>query len=210
MLSTLLTIAGVHIIALASPGPDTFIVMQTAASKSRKEAMMCVLGITAGVAVWAAVSLLGLQWLFDQFAWLHKTIMLMGGIYLGWMGIKILKSSLKASSSAAGDSPLGTQEDKSKSFLTGLFTNLANAKALVYFSSVFALFIKPDMDWTQSLPIFLLVITETFLWFSVVGLLIGLPKPKRIYQSAGKWIDGACGAIFGVFGGGLIYSALKE
>lgn len=94
MLSTLLTIAGVHIIALASPGPDTFIVMQTAASKSRKEAIMCVLGITAGVAVWAAVSLLGLQWLFDQFAWLHKTIMLMGGIYLGWMGFKILKSSL--------------------------------------------------------------------------------------------------------------------
>ena len=50
------------------------------------------------------------------------------------------------------------------------------------------------MEWTQSFPIFLLVITETFLWFSFVGLLIGLPKPKRIYRSAGKWIDGACGA----------------
>ena len=156
------------------------------------------------------MSLLGLQWLFDQFAWLHKTIMLMGGIYLGWMGFKIMKSSLKASTSATADSSLGTQEAKSKPFLTGLFTNLANAKALVYFSSVFALFIRPDMEWTQSFPIFLLVITETFLWFSFVGLLIGLPKPKRIYRSAGKWIDGACGAIFGVFGGGLIYSALKE
>ncbi len=185
MFSTLVTIAGVHIIALASPGPDTFIVMQTAASKSRKEAMMCVVGITVGVAAWAAVSLLGLQWLFDQFAWLHKTIMLMGGIYLGWMGFKIMKSSLKASTSATADS-LGTQEAKSKPFLTGLFTNLANAKALVYFSSVFALFIRPDMEWTQSFPIFLLVITETFLWFSFVGLLIGLPKPKRIYRSAGK------------------------
>ena len=65
MFSTLVTIAGVHIIALASPGPDTFIVMQTAASKSRKEAMMCVVGITVGVAAWAAVSLLGLQWLFE-------------------------------------------------------------------------------------------------------------------------------------------------
>ena len=210
MFSTLVTIAGVHIIALASPGPDTFIVMQTAASKSRKEAMMCVVGITVGVAAWAAVSLLGLQWLFDQFAWLHKTIMLMGGIYLGWMGFKIMKSSLKASTSATADSSLGTQEAKSKPFLTGLFTNLANAKALVYFSSVFALFIRPDMEWTQSFPIFLLVITETFLWFSFVGLLIGLPKPKRIYRSAGKWIDGARCAIFGVFGVGLIYCALKE
>lgn len=210
MLSTLLTIAGVHIIALASPGPDTFIVMQTAASRSRKEAMLCVLGITMGIAVWASLSLLGLQWLFDQFAWLHKTIMLMGGIYLSWMGLKILKSSLKASGSGAERHPIETQEVKSKAFWVGLFTNLANAKALVYFSSVFALFIKPDMDWSQSLSIFLLVIAETFFWFSFVGLLIGMPKPKQIYQRAGKWIDGACGAIFGVFGGGLIYSALKE
>lgn len=95
MLSTLLTIAGVHIIALASPGPDTFIVMQTAASKARKEAMMCVLGITVGIAVWASLSLLGLQWLFDQFAWLHKTIMLMGGNLLGLDGIQDFEKFIK-------------------------------------------------------------------------------------------------------------------
>ena len=50
MLSTLFTIAAVHLIALMSPGPDCFIVMQTAVGRSRKEALCCVLGITLGVA----------------------------------------------------------------------------------------------------------------------------------------------------------------
>ena len=58
MLMLFLTVALVHIIALMSPGPDFFFVSQTAVSRSRKEAMMGVLGITGGVMVWAGVALL--------------------------------------------------------------------------------------------------------------------------------------------------------
>ncbi len=46
MLMLFLTVAMVHIVALMSPGPDFFFVSQTAVSRSRKEAMMGVLGIT--------------------------------------------------------------------------------------------------------------------------------------------------------------------
>lgn len=49
MLMLFLTVAMVHIVALMSPGPDFFFVSQTAVSRSRKEAMMGVLGITCGV-----------------------------------------------------------------------------------------------------------------------------------------------------------------
>lgn len=55
MFSTIFTIAAVHLIALMYPGPDCFIVMQTAVGRSRKEALCCVLGITLGVAFWAAL-----------------------------------------------------------------------------------------------------------------------------------------------------------
>ena len=46
MLMLFLTVALVHLVALLSPGPDFFFVSQTAVSRSRKEAMMGVLGIT--------------------------------------------------------------------------------------------------------------------------------------------------------------------
>ena len=71
MLMLFLTVAMVHIVALMSPGPDFFFVSQTAVSRSRKEAMMGVLGITCGVMVWAGIALLGLHLIIEKMAWLH-------------------------------------------------------------------------------------------------------------------------------------------
>ncbi len=59
MLMLFLTVALVHLIALMSPGPDFFFVSQTAASRSRREAMMGVVGISLGIVVWAGVALMG-------------------------------------------------------------------------------------------------------------------------------------------------------
>lgn len=55
MFMLFVTVALVHLIALMSPGPDFFFVSQTAASRSRRQAMYGVQGITLGVAIWAAV-----------------------------------------------------------------------------------------------------------------------------------------------------------
>lgn len=95
MLMLFLTVALVHIIALMSPGPDFFFVSQTAISRSRREAMMGVLGITCGVMVWAGVALLGLNLILARMAWLHNIIMVGGGLYLCWMGYQMLRGALK-------------------------------------------------------------------------------------------------------------------
>ena len=93
MLMLFLTVAMVHLIALMSPGPDFFFVSQTAASRSRKEAMMGVIGITLGVLVWAAVALMGLHLILQKMAWLHQIITVGGGLYLCWMGWQLMKSA---------------------------------------------------------------------------------------------------------------------
>ena len=95
MLMLFLTVAMVHIVALMSPGPDFFFVSQTAVSRSRKEAMMGVLGITCGVMVWAGIALLGLHLIIEKMAWLHTLIMVGGGLYLCWMGYQMLRGALK-------------------------------------------------------------------------------------------------------------------
>lgn len=78
MLALFLTVAAVHLVALMSPGPDFFFVSQTAASRSRKEAMMGVLGITLGIVIWAGVALMGLHLILQKMAWLHEVIMVCG------------------------------------------------------------------------------------------------------------------------------------
>src|ERR1700753_3344581 len=102
-----LTIALVQIVALVTPGPDFFFVSQLAARRSRREALSGVLGIALGVAVWAALALLGLQLLLHRLAWLERGIAILGGAYLCWMGLQMLRASWKAKPDAAGAAGAG-------------------------------------------------------------------------------------------------------
>lgn len=78
---------------------------------------------------WAALSLIGLQWIFEQFAWLHRGLLVAGGLYLMWMGYNLLKSALrKPEASEGGAKPAELPVSKVRAFTMGLFTNLANAK----------------------------------------------------------------------------------
>jgi len=205
MLTLFLTVALVHLVALMSPGPDFFFVSQTAVSRSRKEAMMGVLGITLGVMIWAGVALLGLNLILEKMAWLHTIIMVGGGLYLCWMGYQLLRGALKKEvlNTPAPQVELATS---GRSFVKGLLTNLANPKAIIYFGSVFSLFVGDGVGETARWGIFVLIALETFAWFTLVASLFALPTMRRGYQRMAKWIDVVAGALFTAFGLHLIIS----
>lgn len=93
-----------------------------------------------------------------------------------------------------------------RSFIKGLLTNLANPKAIIYFGSVFSLFVGDNVGAGARWGIFLLIVVETFAWFTVVASLFALPAMRRGYQRIAKWIDGFAGALFAGFGIHLIIS----
>lgn len=166
---------------------------------------MGVLGITCGVMVWAGVALLGLHLIIEKMAWLHTIIMVGGGLYLCWMGYQMLHGALKKQDAAAS-SPHIELAQSGRSFLKGLLTNLSNPKAIIYFGSVFSLFVGDNVGAAARWGIFALITLETLAWFTVVASLFALPKMRRGYQRLAKWIDGFAGALFAGFGIHLIIS----
>ncbi|NUU68774.1 threonine export protein RhtC [Enterobacteriaceae bacterium BIT-l23] len=206
MLMLFLTVALVHIVALMSPGPDFFFVSQTALSRSRKEAMLGVLGITGGVMVWSALALLGLNLILAKMAWLHTVIMVGGGLYLCWMGWQMLRGALKRRGQVTAAEPQAALARGGKSFIKGLLTNLANPKAIIYFGSIFSLFVGDSVGTSARWGIFALITLETFAWFTLVASVFAPPKMRRGYQKLARWIDGVAGALFAGFGVHLILS----
>ncbi|CAI0934948.1 Threonine efflux protein [Serratia entomophila] len=207
MLMLFLTVALVHLIALMSPGPDFFFVSQTAASRSRREAMMGVLGISLGIVVWAGVALMGLHLILQKMAWLHQVIMVGGGIYLCWMGWQLLRSARAQNAQPAAEAEVKVALPKAgRSFIRGFLTNLSNPKAVIYFGSVFSLFVGDDVGAGARWGLFLLIIAETFVWFSLVAMVFALPAMRRGYQRLAKWIDGLAGVLFTGFGLHLIFT----
>ncbi|AVJ15812.1 threonine export protein RhtC [Serratia rhizosphaerae] len=208
MLMLFLTVALVHLIALMSPGPDFFFVSQTAASRSRREAMMGVLGIALGIVVWAGVALMGLHLILAKMAWLHQIIMVGGGIYLCWMGWQLLRSARarRGQPAAQPDEAQVALAKPGRSFIRGFLTNLSNPKAVIYFGSVFSLFVGDSVGAGARWGLFLLIVAETFAWFSLVAMIFALPAMRRGYQRLAKWIDGLAGVLFTGFGLHLIFT----
>ena len=71
---------------------------------------------------------------------------------------------------------------------------------MIYFGSVFSLFLNnPILDDLHGL-LFVIVAVETFLWFLAVILIFSLPTFKQAYEKAQQWIDSFSGGIFTAFG----------
>ncbi|KGD80124.1 threonine transporter [Tatumella morbirosei] len=208
MLMSFLTLALVQLLALMSPGPDFFFISQTAISRSSREAFMGVLGVTLGVAVWAGVALLGLNLLLEKMAWLHQLIMMGGGLYLIWMGYQLLRSARRQYLQPQGQQvqPEPALAKPGRTFLKGLLTNLSNPKVVIYFGSVFSLFVGNDVSSLERGGIYLLILLETLGWFILVATVFALPWMRRKYQRLAKWLDGAGGVLFTAFGLHLILS----
>lgn len=213
MLTLLITVAIVHILALLSPGPDFFFISHIAASRGRAEANKAVLGVTLAVALWAIFALMGLDLVLQNMIWLHQAIMIGGALYLTWLGIQLLRSAVQQHRHPVKlpQRPEQTlNEDKySNSFIQGLMTNLSNPKSIIYFSSIFSLFITPAVTNGVRFALFVIIVLETFLWFTWVTRLFSNHTVRFNYQRFSHWIEGCAGTLFIGFGIHLIFSQLR-
>jgi len=194
-----LTIAVVHLVALLSPGPDFFFVSQTAVSRSRRQALFGVLGITLGITLWSALALLGLQLVLHRLAWLQQLIAVAGGLYLVWMGLRMLHGAFTRAPAAHGQAAASAGGELA-TLRAGLLTNLANPKVVVYFGSVFSAFLGDRVDAAARWGLWALIVAETFAWFTLVAAFFALPAMRRGYLRLARWIDGFAGAVFVAFG----------
>lgn len=199
IVSLFLTIALVSLLAVLSPGSDFFFVSQTAVSRTRRQAMLGVLGITLGVAVWSALALAGLQWDCSDWLGWERLIGIAGSLYLAWMGVKMLRGALNAPATT-GEPRATLQRSDGETLRAGLLANLSNPKVVIYFGSVLSAFLDNEASAGARWGLWGMVVIETLLWFTFVAGIFALPAMRRGYLKPSRWIDGLAGAVFGMFG----------
>ncbi|MFW1851970.1 LysE family transporter [Acinetobacter guillouiae] len=207
-MSMLLTICALHFVAQLSPGPDVLLVAKSSASTTRANTLKIILGISAGVVVWVALTLLGFTVLLEQWPWIQQVLMLIGGLFLAKMGYAMLKggiATLKQNTNLDGV----IEQPPKNYFLLGLYTNLANPKIVIYFSSVFSLALSSTAGANLKPQLAVIIPIQTFLVFSLLMMIMSIPKIKRIYQKSGSYIDIVSGSFFLLFAIFLWVDVLK-
>jgi threonine/homoserine/homoserine lactone efflux protein len=88
-----------------TPGLDTALVLRTAAVEGRKQAMLAGIGICFGCLLWGVAASFGLSALLAVSGLAYNVLRIVGAIYLGYLGIKLLIRAFASTSSNSGAEP---------------------------------------------------------------------------------------------------------
>ncbi|BCL80261.1 threonine efflux protein [Ktedonobacteria bacterium brp13] len=197
-LPNFVTLVGVWMAFVITPGPDFAVTVQYATAHSRRDGILVALGITTAIAIWITTSVVGLGVLLARVGWLIEIIHLMGGLYLVYIGIKTIMHASHPTQPMASVAPVPTRSFSA--WGVGFSTNISNPKAIAFFSSLFValLPVHPPL-WVQTTSVVLLVIIAAS-WFCLVACLFSLAPVTRAYLRAKRWIDYLTGGIFVTLG----------
>jgi threonine efflux protein len=204
-MNVLLAVAALHLVVLVVPGPDVLLVSRAALAQSRRAALLAGLGVCLGIACWAGLALLGINFLFAQFPWIHGVIKVAGGLYLLWMGLNLWRGAGRGGASEGAAVPAPVRSDWA-SLRAGFLTNVANPKAAVFFGSVFSSVLGAHTSPGLKLAVFGVVVSLSLAWFALVACGMSTRPVQAAYLRARGGIDRVAGTLMLGFGGLLLAS----
>ena len=203
---SLLTLVGVHLLAVASPGPAFVSMVQTSVRNPRHVTLMQVVGLGLASATWACAALFGLEALLTRVAGLYRILQIAGGLYLAWIGVQSWRHAKRPLLvSAEGVAVLMPMQALRK----GYTTNIANPKVMVFYGSIFTAILKPDMPGWVRLAAFVIVIFDNLAWYGSLGMLLSSGRVQRSYARAKAGIDRTAGTVMLLFGLKLVWAARR-
>jgi len=199
----LLGLAIVHLLAVASPGPSTMLVVQTAAVSGRRGGLVAAFAMMLGAVAWATAALYGLQALFAQFAWLYRVFQIAGGLFLVYLAGVIWRHARDplpeiASVARGSDGQI---------FVRALLLQLGNPKIMVFFGSIFLSILPQDLPGWMQAVVLAIVAFDEFTWFALLALMFSGASARAFYRRAKFWLDRIMGGALALLGLRLALSA---
>ncbi|UUY06536.1 LysE family transporter [Pseudomonas sp. J452] len=203
-----LTVALIHLLAVASPGPDFAIVVRESVAHGRRAGTWTAVGVGTGIFVHVAYSLLGIGLIVSQSIVLFNALKWLAAAYLFYIGIKALRAR-PAPAGALEVQADGLARSARSAFMTGFVTNGVNPKATLFFLSLFTVVINPHTPLTVQAGYGVYLAFATGLWFCLVALLFSQARVRSGFARMGHWFDRMMGAVLVGLGIKLAFTELR-
>ncbi|HRE04519.1 MAG TPA: LysE family transporter [Opitutaceae bacterium] len=194
-LEEFLTLSGLHLLAVASPGPDFALVLRQSIVYGRSTALATSLGIGSGIFLHVAYSLLGLGLMVQSSLFAFTVMKWIGAAYLMWIGFQALRAPPRRDEGMGEGEALRPALTRRSAYLSGFITNATNIKATLFFVSVFSVVVNPQTPrWIQAGYGVWMAVT-TAIWFMAVSLFFTQLRIRRTFIRFGHWFDRAMGCV---------------
>lgn len=193
---TILSVCVLLVLSQLSPGPDLFLVVYTAMSRSFRSACMVVTGITAGFAIQTVLVCTAGTQIMDE-PW-SKWLLVAAALWLLYLAWKIFPRKFGA---VEIDSSTQIKPGAGALFLQGFLCNILNVKCLLFISG---LSLGPIRIYGDSLPWFTpalavgLILASQFGWMLWSWLLQRNPI-RQFYLRRAAAIDATFAVLLAAF-----------
>ena len=116
-----------------TPGPGNILALNTTSKYGWKKSRLLIVGICTGYAIvqfFCTVVIFSMGYVFESALQVLKYV---GGIYMVWLAIHIMRSKM-----------VDEKSDKKPSFKTGMLLQLVNVKIYFYISSLLSVYFIPE------------------------------------------------------------------
>lgn len=163
------------IIIILLPGPNSLYCLSVSAAHGVRKGYRTVAGIFLGDSILILVTVLGMGSLLKLYPILFTAIKLMGGLYLFYLGIKLLISAYQTFRHRAlladAKPKLVTAPISQNFFYRALLLSLTNPKAILFFLSFFVQFVEPSYP-RPFLSFFILAVILQIISFSYLSVMV--------------------------------------
>lgn len=176
-------LAAICALGAMSPGPSLALMIRNTVSGGTRQGLATAVGHGVGVAIYAAITAMGLGLVISQTPWLFSLMQYAGAGFLLFQAVKILRSQQQN----------GHSEKQAESGFTGFnggfLVTFLNPKMAIFFLALFSQFLTAEQGITEHM---IMVATASLIdmaWYMLVVLSIAGTGLLAVLQRNGVWVD---------------------
>lgn len=193
MSEALLSIVGVTLLCMLSPGPDMALVMRNTLLSGRAAGLATSGGVLTGNLLHIASAAFGLGLLVAHHRAAYVALLYAGAAYLLWLGLNSLVSAWRSAPTTFEEvEPAGPPR---RAFVQGIVNNLLNAKGALFYLGVFTQLITPQTPpFATAILVSAMIATSALFWLVFVATL-ERAAVRRFIARARRGVDATFGIV---------------
>lgn len=191
-----LLVAGIHLLAVMSPGPDFAMVLRNSVVYSRRVGVLAAVGLACGIMLHITYSLLGVGLIISHSIVLFNAIKLLGAVYLIYVGFKSLLAKKEDVQEDVTYKEVKTKEVSDlQAIKMGFLTNALNPKATLFFLALFTQVISPTTPIGLKMIYGAEMTIATFVWFAFVALILTHKHVNKLFTKIRYQLEKVFGVV---------------
>lgn len=191
-------LASAHFLALLSPGPDFFLIMQASLRLPLRFGLAICCGIALANGVYLFLAIIGFE-IIREMTLVLSTMKYLGAAYLLFLGFMLLRSPRQVIDSQQHQSFISA-ESIVRQFFIGFISAVLNPKNMIFYLSLFTALVSVETGFFTRCLYALWMMSIVLVWDCLVVIAICRQRFKRWLGESIYYIEKLSGCALACFG----------